>query len=307
MVIDTTPVRDHINTTINEHDPWGSLVEFEWFPEDKGDTPTSDPEEGTVSRIKAGSSELNGFFLRGVNKLHEYHLENCRIKSPPAQDLTPSVYKALGQAIKWLHQRRCEDVFERCAGYLMLCGSEKDPHYAEFPYREKLTDIGAPKNLPPMSYGDLESLWTRLSRTAPLEYAHGHTGRKPQFGLVIGPDPAAASRHPGFIYHVVPQPPRYTEVEGHLVRVEPVTEKGSYNPEYDKAPIEVAYAMAKRVFTFQVPGREDGVEPRDRAVTTSWVQLEEEEDGFVMVTMANAAKPMMVDFGYMVLYRRAGR
>jgi hypothetical protein len=302
-------------------------------------------QKGRIPPPKVGDEELkheiNGDigneYVRFKKTIREYPLEVATIKSPYIclSDLTTPestifalnpVQKILTMSVKWVQHRRLETCFEKTSGGIITCdGTHKIQRFA---HGDDVTTID-PSTITHGLHGeDIQAVWDRISRITEREGDYGRHDGEPQHALVMGSKSFPSTdkeppfmdsklfplryshiiRRVGQMIHIVnPLAPRYTEVEGKLVRVEPFTQDGNYNYAYDTAEFEVAYALHKSAMEYQV----ESDDPQNYLFDVKWMnQLHEElnpvgDTGFFLLTMAGAMCPRQVDAAITLIFRRA--
>lgn len=189
----------------------------------------------------------------------------------------------------------------------------------------------------------LDRIYNRLARTTDHSKAYGKSDMgRPVFALQIGSDASLALMREsgirddvrkssmvdtllkplgvdgsfrGFYHMTCDLPPRFTESGGVLTRVEPFDADGEFNAAYDSATFEAAYVVHKDVMECQVPeptvsGPGVSFDPVNYRGEFQWLNIKNETTnplgtiGFFYGTLASASKPIKVQNGFTILFRR---
>lgn len=188
----------------------------------------------------------------------------------------------------------------------------------------------------------LDRIYTRLQILTPPEEAYGMDNGAPVFCLVCSTDASLAIKTEtgirddvrkssmvnslikplgisesfrGFYHMTQPDMPRFTETNGQLVRVEPLTSTGAFNSAYDSATYEAAYVVHKEVMEAQIPQptvTAPGVsfDPVNYRGDWKWLNIKDNavnllgDKGFFFGTLACANKPKNIEYAYVILFKR---
>ena len=296
-------IKKNIVSGLKEMCPWASLITSEWLPEGKN----SKLSATIFDSEKKGDVEVPGKTKVGVvwtRKTLDYTLYHSRIKSPANQTDVSALKKALRQTTVWAYDRRQQSEFERVSERLIVCGPNGEFDNIKLPFGSLVESHPTPQNVGYMTDASLEHVNNRLRIVSHEDEAYGIKDDKPLFALVIGHAACKSVRGDYFIKHPIALAPRFTDVDGKLVRAEPFFADGTYNKGYDEADFEVAYALNRSVMVNQFPRPEgsEGDPSLDGAIDVTWVD-HSPEDKFFMVTLSSATKPLLVENGYVILFR----
>lgn len=272
-----------------------------------------------------------------------YYLEVANIKSPYVeaevmaepevlQKTLPHVDAIMKDVIEGTQHRRLQECFERISGSLVVCSDETE--IEQFNYNAEVASIPPARATCYLSTKVTDAIHKRLKVTTDHRHAYGMKDGEPNFALIIGKDASKVLQQEHWHrskmepsdrlddklreirasigsfrkwYHLTyDHPPRYTDAGGTLVRVEPYLPDGNYHLEYDKAEFEVAYAVHKTTMEYQVPSEE----PDAYLADIQWLNIQDQIKnpdhtiGFFFATLAGAAKPLKVETGFTILFRR---
>lgn len=298
--------------------------------------------EGEIEFEKSDGEKGRGY-IRFKKTIRTYDMQVSTIKSPythlsdlnthgSRNHVLTTVQAALRLAVGRTQHRRLETSFERTSGGIITCdGTHKIQRFA---HGDDVTTIDPSTVTQGLSGGDIQAAWDRISRITDREQDYGRHDGEPQHALVMGSNsfPSVEKGSPfmdsklfplkyshsirsvGPMIHIVnTTPPRYTEIEGKLVRVEPFTPEGNYEQDYDTAEFEVAYALHKSAMEYQVPSDD----PENYLFDAQWMNIDEVDPltgeelnplgdkGFFLLTMVGAMCPRNVDAAITLIYRRA--
>lgn len=305
----------HIFSRVSGELIWDALIPKVKSPED------SNKLEHAV--IKNKTSECHVKF--------NYQNEIAHVRSPyiPMQtiDSAESLSKCLGEAtetllmaLKWMQHRRLEEVFERTSGGIITCDGTH--RIKPFAHGDDVTSVDPGTITHGLTDEDLDAAWNRISSIASADEAYGCRLGIPQHAFVAGlidglsaglkpshvdqkMDSALPLRRPfktlGNMIHLVSfLPPRYTEVDGKLIRVEFIKDNGDHNPEYGAAEFEVAYALHKSAMEYQVPSDD----PENYLADLKWL-ADTDGKGSILATMTGAMRPRNAGAAITMIFRRA--
>lgn len=289
---------------LKERCPWANLITSEWLPEGRGCKLSSN----IYSSEKKGEIETPEKVAVGVvwtRKTLDYAMYHSRIKSPSNQTDVSKLKSILRASAVWAYDRRQQTEFERMSERLIVCGTNDEIDNVKLPFGTPVEGYPTPKNVGYLTDAPLDYINNRLQIVSHEDESYGIKDDKPLFALVIGCNACASVRGDYFIKHPIPLPPRFNDVGGRLVRVEPHLADGTYNRGYCDAPFEVAYALNRSVMTNQFPRPQDSEDDPslEGAVDVEWI-AHDPEDKFFMVTLSSAIKPMLIENGYIILFRR---
>ena len=304
----------HIFSRVRGELIWDALIPKVKQPED------SKKLEHTINENKTSEG-----YIKVKKKVFNYPNEIAHVRSPniPMQaiDSAESCFECLGEAaealllsLKWMQHRRLEEAFERTSGGIIICDGTHQ--IKSFAHGDDVTSIDPSTITHGLTDGDLDAAWNQISYLTLGDETYGRSVGIPQHAFVTGLiDGLSTGNKPS---HVDPKldlvtfktmgnmihldsftPPRYTEVEGKLTRVELFKGNGHHNTKYDTAEFEVAYALHKSAMEYQVPSDD----PENYLADLKWV-AEKDDKGFILATMTGAMRPRNVGAAITMIFRR---
>lgn len=240
-------------------------------------------------------------------RLDDYFLEKVAFKSPTldAEGDTACALEAMTSTGAYLIARRYQETFEKVSGRLVICGNHK-PIVGPFGHKDTVQGMKTPWHAGALTSEILAGIHCYLAIENCKEDSYGEESGRPVFAFIGGDDTFTSFNSTLaklFTRKLVPDPPRYRDQDGKLVRVEPLTSDGSYNFEYDDAQFEVAYAFSKAAMSLQAPKPRwvTNERPEECLIDVDWVNM---SPGFFLATFASAGVPLRAEQGYTILFCR---
>lgn len=300
--------------------------------------PKPEHPEGTFLRFK---KRMRNYHLQSAH-IKSVNIEVAVAADPAALEKVVGNLHIFRSAFKWAWERRHSEAFEAATDNLVVCSEGGEVPITTGWFGSEVSSVTPKTTTGYIENSATDYIHKRLVRTTDHSKAYGMVDKTPIFALYIGPDASDAlhrecgvtegekdstemdekvrSIHPsgksfGGFYHLINYlPPRYSEQKGKLVRVEPFGPEGNHNASYDTAEFEVAYVIHKTVMEIQVPKfpkvEDVALAPDDYFADIQWLNLFDPETnplrkiGVFYAGMHSAAKPLLPNNGYTILFRR---